>query len=152
MAQDHPIVLISYSHDSPAHAERVLALANRLRRDGIDCRLDQYETSALEGWPQWMERQIADADFVLVVCTATYLRREKGVETPGIGQGARWEAALILQLIYDADSLNKHVLPVLFAHEDREHIPSPLKRATYYVLDSDAGYDRLYRKIIAFLC
>jgi hypothetical protein len=44
MTQTHPpIVLISYSHDTPAHVERVLALANRLRRDGIDCRLDQMQ-------------------------------------------------------------------------------------------------------------
>jgi hypothetical protein len=44
-----PRVFISYSHDSPEHADRVLALADRLRAEGIDCHLDQYETSPPEG-------------------------------------------------------------------------------------------------------
>jgi hypothetical protein len=44
-----PTVFISYSHDSPEHVDRVLAFANQLRRDGIDCTLDQYETSPPEG-------------------------------------------------------------------------------------------------------
>jgi hypothetical protein len=35
-----PKVFISYSHDSPEHANRILALANRLRVEGIDCAVD----------------------------------------------------------------------------------------------------------------
>lgn len=42
-------VFISYSHDSPDHAERVRALADRLRADGLDCALDQYETAPPQG-------------------------------------------------------------------------------------------------------
>jgi hypothetical protein len=37
----HPRVLISYSHDSPDHADRVLALSDRLRAEEIDTILDQ---------------------------------------------------------------------------------------------------------------
>jgi hypothetical protein len=58
-----PKVFISYSHDSPAHADRVLALADRLRADGIDRILDQYEPWPAQGSPRWMERQLAAADF-----------------------------------------------------------------------------------------
>jgi hypothetical protein len=43
-----PKVFISYSHDSEAHEDRVLDLANRLRKDGIDAQIDQYETSPAE--------------------------------------------------------------------------------------------------------
>lgn len=35
-------VFISYSHDSDTHCERVLALSERLRTDGIETLLDQY--------------------------------------------------------------------------------------------------------------
>src|SRR5260370_42551780 len=62
-------VFISYSHDSQAHADDVLALANRPRADGVDCSVDQCEESPPEGWPQWMERQIRESKFVLVVCS-----------------------------------------------------------------------------------
>jgi SEFIR domain. len=35
-------VFISYSHDSDEHREKVLALSERLRDDGIHTLLDQY--------------------------------------------------------------------------------------------------------------
>jgi SEFIR domain len=47
-----PRVLISYSHDGPAHDDRVLALADRLRADGIDAMIDLYEPFPPEGWPR----------------------------------------------------------------------------------------------------
>src|SRR5205823_12416762 len=82
-----PIVFISYSHDSPEHADRVLALSDHLRADGIDCILDQYEDSPPEGFPRWMDRQIRAADFVLMICTPTYSRRVMGEEEPDKGHG-----------------------------------------------------------------
>ncbi len=76
-------VFISYSHDSQEHMDRVLALSDRLRREGIDCRIDQDEQSPPEGWPQWCGRQVEQSGFVLVACTQTYLRRFKGEEEAG---------------------------------------------------------------------
>ncbi len=84
---ESPKVFISYTHDSPEHIDRVLHLADRLRAEGVDCRLDQYETSPSEGWPRWMDRQIEWAVYVLVICTETYQRRFKGIEEPGKGLG-----------------------------------------------------------------
>ena len=66
-------VFISYTQDSSIHMERVLELSERLRSDGVDCNLDQYETSPPEGWPAWMRKQIKDAEFVLVICTEAYM-------------------------------------------------------------------------------
>jgi hypothetical protein len=73
-----PRLFISYSHDSAEHEDRVLALADRLRDDGIDALIDQYETAPPDGWPMWMDREIQRADFVAMVCTETYLRRVEG--------------------------------------------------------------------------
>ncbi len=145
--QIHPQVFISYSHDSPEHADRVLALSDRLLDEGIDCILDQYELSPPEGWPQWMVRHIRDADFVLMLCTETYYRRVMGDEKPGKGRGVRWEGKLIYQHIYDADSTNSKFIPVLFDSGQLEHIPTPLKGATHYRLDTDDGYELLYRRL-----
>ncbi len=142
-----PRVFISYSHDSPEHADRVLALSDRLRKDGIDCILDQYELSPPEGWPRWMDRHICDADFVLMLCTETYYRRVMGKEKPGIGRGVRWEGNLIYQHIYDDDSINSRFIPVLFDSGQLDHMPKPLKGATHYRLDTDDGYELLYRRL-----
>ena len=67
-----PKVFISYTHDSVEHMDRVLALSDRLRVEGIDCRIDQYEQSPAEEWPLWCDRQVEKSDFVLVVCTETH--------------------------------------------------------------------------------
>ena len=71
-------VFISYSHDSPEHSERVCALADRLRQDGIESHIDQYEPAPPQGGPRWMQQQIEHADFVMLVCTPTYRRRFEG--------------------------------------------------------------------------
>ncbi len=142
-----PTVFISYSHDSPEHADRVLALADQLIQDGIDCILDQYETSPPEGWPRWMDRHIRNSDFVIMICTETYYRRVMGEEEPGKGLGVKWEGNLIYQHIYGANTENVRFIPVLFEAGNVEHIPTPLKGATYYCLDPEQGYEDLYRRL-----
>ncbi len=127
-----PRVFISYSHDSPAHMDRVLELADRLRAEGVDATLDQYQTSPPEGWPRWMEAQLADADFVLVVCTPTYARRFGGREAPGKGRGATWEGAILTQHLYDHAGANTRFLPLVLRPEDEAHIPTVLRGATWY--------------------
>uniref|UniRef100_UPI0025F192E3 toll/interleukin-1 receptor domain-containing protein n=1 Tax=uncultured Thiodictyon sp. TaxID=1846217 RepID=UPI0025F192E3 len=87
----NPQIFLSYSHDSPEHRERVLALSERLRADGIDTRLDQYLNGTPdETWPRWMLNQLDWADRCLWVCTPTYYRRFRGLEAPGIGRGVDW--------------------------------------------------------------
>jgi hypothetical protein len=73
-------VFISYSHDSQEHCERVVALAEQLRRDGIDAWVDQFEKSPGQGWPLWCSRQILGAKYVLLICTEHYRTRFFGLE------------------------------------------------------------------------
>ena len=80
-----PTVFISYSHDSEEHQDRVLKFSNKLREEGIDCSIDQYEDSPAEGWPKWMDRSVKKSDFVLVVCTKTYYDRVMGEDENGMG-------------------------------------------------------------------
>ena len=58
----HEEIFISYSHDSVEHVKYVLGLSNRLRSEGIDSILDQYETSPPEGWPRWMDKKIRESN------------------------------------------------------------------------------------------
>lgn len=138
---------ISYSHDSPEHVQQVACLAAQLREDGIDVALDLWVSTPPEGWPQWMERQIRGARFVLVICTDTYNHRSRGEESQGRGLGVRWESLLTYQHIYDADSLNNRFVPVLLRREDEVHIPTPLRATSYYCVAEAAGYQLLYRRL-----
>jgi tetratricopeptide (TPR) repeat protein len=140
-----PKVFISYSHDSLEHSDRVRELSDRLRADGIDCILDQYELSPPEGWPRWTEKQIADADFVLMVCTETYRRRLMGEERPGTGLGVRWEGHLIYQHIYNPGAVNAKFIPVLLESGEVNHIPTLLQGVAHYRAHTEEGYEELYR-------
>jgi hypothetical protein len=139
-------VFISYSHDTPEHKRRVLALAGRLRENnGIDAIVDTYEQSPPQGWPAWCETEIDKADFVLMVCTATYLRRVRGEEEPSTGHGVLWEARLIRQDIYDAGSaINKYV-PVVLSDGSPSHVPRPVRGATIFHVETPEGYEGLCR-------
>src|SRR5262249_33726623 len=70
-------VFISYAHEPgvPGHADQMLDLADRLNADGLDCMVDQYVDNPPGGFPLWMEQQIREARFVLMVCTPAYYRR-----------------------------------------------------------------------------
>ncbi|MEG3845403.1 TIR domain-containing protein [Microcoleus sp. herbarium19] len=142
-----PKVFISYSHDSQEHKDRILQLADRFRDDGIDCNIDQYEDSPPEGWQRWMLNQVEAADFVLVVCTEQYDRRFRGHEEGGKGKGATWEGGVIIQELYDAQGKNLKFIPVTFTPQDTDFIPSPLRAATNYRLNSTDGYEQLYRRL-----
>jgi SEFIR domain len=141
-----PSVFISYSHDSGHHVDRVLALADQLRADSIDVRLDQYEPAPPAGWPAWMQQQVSTTDFVVLVCTPTFRRRFDREEAPGEGLGATWEGMLAQQLLYEAGARNHRLLPVVFEDADpKQDIPLSLRAYTHYRLV--AGYEELLRRI-----
>ncbi len=135
MASDPPKVFISYSHDSPEHAQHVLELAERLRKDGVDAQLDQYVAGTPpEGWPRWMLNRLDWANFVLAICTETYYRRFRGHEDRVKGKGADWEGNLITLEMYDAKSTTAKFAPVLFDGQNARFIPEPLRGHTQYLL------------------
>lgn len=138
-------VFISYSHDSTEHTRRVRQLSDRLRVGGVDCRIDQYEIAPPEGWRQWMDRQLAWADYVLTVCTETYHRRVRGDEEPGRGLGAAYEGSILLELLYAAGMRNGRTIPVLFRGAGTEDVPIPLRQYTRYRLWNE--YEDLYRHL-----
>ncbi len=145
MEGTNPKVFISYSHDSKEHQDRVLELSNKLRNEGIDCTLDQYEDSPPEGWPKWMDRNVKNSDFVLVVCTETYYNRVMATDEKG--NGIKWESTLIYQQLYNAGSNNIKFIPVIFPDGKFENIPEPLQGSTFYYVDDKDSYEKLYWRL-----
>jgi hypothetical protein len=140
-------VFVSYSHDSHDHMDRVLGLCNRLRADGVDCIIDQYEMSPTQGWPRWTEAQVEEANYVLVACTEVYGRRFKGKERAGDGLGVKWEGAVITQTLYDSEANNDKFIPILFGPQDAVNVPTVLRGVTRYDVTTPEGYTRLYRRL-----
>lgn len=144
-ARTVPRVFISYSRESAEHMSRVLEFAQRLRTDGIDCWLDQFEQAPALGFLRWMQREIANAEFVLLVCTATYRRRFDGVEEPGQGHGVIFESSLMLQELYENGAENRKFIPVVFAPATRNDIPLVLRAVPSYEIPS--AHDALVKRI-----
>jgi sugar/nucleoside kinase (ribokinase family) len=142
-----PKVFISYSWDSNEHKARVLELSDRLRANGVDCNIDQYEIAPFQGWSRWMIDQIEWAEFVLVVCTEEYEQRFRGRGETGRGLGVRWEGAIITQTIYDDEARNTKFIPIVFSSQELNYIPNPLRSATRYVLATEDDYEDLYRHL-----
>ena len=135
-------VFISYSHDSKGHNAFVLSIADRLRKDGVECHLDQYvRGDPTEGWLSWMESQIKQATVVLMVCTQKYLEhfvREKSGEN---SKGVAFEAKVISQELRAKGKTS--FIPVIKDEEDQENIPLEFKGRSTYALPRD--YKALYR-------
>jgi tetratricopeptide (TPR) repeat protein len=130
-------VFVSYSHDSPEHRANILDLTQELRRAGIDAQIDHFVESAPPlSWPLWMNEQIDQADYVLVVVTETYARRFMNREQPGRGLGVRWEGAIITSELYYASDDRVKFIPVVVDASDSTHIPTPLRLTTWYNVDT----------------
>jgi tetratricopeptide (TPR) repeat protein len=143
-----PTALISYSHDSPEHEQRVLELCNRLRARGIDAFVDQFLPGApSEGWPLWMERQIESRDFTLMVCTEAYRQRFMEEEASGIGRGVVWEARILRNLLYEDSERHSRIVPVLIESGARPFVPTVF-RSHFYDLSDERGFESLLRHLL----
>ena len=145
--EHNPIVFINYSQDSASLADKVLELSNKLRSEGIDTILDQYEESPAEGWPRWMEKSIDKAEYVLVIGSKGSLDKQTGKVPAGSGRGVKWESNIIYQKLYNADSLNTKFIPIVFDEKDLSFIPTPLQGATFYNVSTQSGYNKLYWRL-----
>lgn len=70
-----PTVFVSYSWDSSEHKSWTRDFATRLRSDGVDATLDQWQAIPGDQLPQFMETAIRDNDYVLIICTPKYKAR-----------------------------------------------------------------------------
>ena len=78
-----PSAIISYSWDSEVHKTWVREIATRLRLNGVDVKLDQWHVKPGQSLTQFMEKEIVECDYVIIICTPNYykksLNRQGGV-------------------------------------------------------------------------
>lgn len=102
-----PKAFISYSHDSLEHKKWVLDFATRLRNTGVDATLDQWELNPGDDLPHFMERHLASADRVLMVCTEQYVSKANA----GAG-GVGYEKMIVTADLLKTIDSNK-VIPLI---------------------------------------
>ena len=100
----NPRVFISYSSTDPNNVAWVRTLANKLRYNGVDARLDNFRLKAGQDLPQWMTNEIVMADKVILVCDKLYAQK---ADTRRSGVG--WETMIIQgDMLFNQDR-NKYI-------------------------------------------
>lgn len=141
----NPTVFISYSWDDEIHKGWVRDLATRLRGDGVDVILDQWETAPGDQLPVFMDRAIRNNNYVLVVCTPKYKTRSDNREG-GVGYEGDIMTAEVL-----TNRSHRKFIPILRHGTWKQAAPSWLS-GKYYVDFCGApyperGYDDLLTTI-----
>ncbi len=79
-----PRAFISYSHDSEEHNDWVRRLATRLRENGVDASIDQWDLRPGADMAAFMHDGVSQSDRVILVCTPTYCEKADA-GTGGVG-------------------------------------------------------------------
>ncbi len=118
-------VLVSYVHGESWHTEWVRQLATKLRDNGIDARLDQWDLSPGMDLPQWMCNELDLADRVLLVCDEAYARKADG-RHGGVG----WESRLVQgDLLHCQQSNPDKYVPIVRSERVEDGTPHFLRGA-----------------------
>ncbi len=140
-----PRVFFSYSWENDEHKHWVLELAGKLRNDGIDVILDRWDLRPGLDKTLFMERSVADSDFVLIICTPKYAN--KAEERDG---GVGYEAMIITGQLASNISQGKFI-PLLRAGSWQTSTPIWLQTKLGVDMStnpySKAAYDELLRQL-----
>jgi hypothetical protein len=136
-----PRALLCYSHDGPEHDKWVSDLATRLRQDGIETVLDQWEVEPGDHLPEFMEKAIRETDFVVMICTPRYKERLE----QRIG-GVGYEGDIITsELLKDRN--HRKFKPVLRSGEWYEAAPTSLTGKAFVDLRGEPYSEEQYRQL-----
>ena len=140
-----PRVFVSYSWEGDDHKHWVHALATRLRSDGVNAILDQWNLRPGSDKNLFMERSVVDSDLVLIVGTPTYARKANE-RTGGVG----YEAMIITGQLAQQISQEKFI-PILKAGTWETSTPVWLQTKVGVDLSAtpyaQGTYDDLLRRI-----
>ena len=112
-------------------------LADYLRNYGVNCTIDQYyKDSPPPSWQQWMEQQIEESQFVLMVCSPSYshlISRKKAATMAQRGLGSQFEGLIMYGcLSKDPSVARRKFIPVFFGRRVTEQIPTVVADSTSY--------------------
>ena len=139
---EHPKVFISYSHDSPEHRRWVSELGAKLRHNGVDAILDQWDLGLGDDIALFIEHSIKHSDRVLVICTDRYVKKANDREG-GVGYEVQIVTA---QLVQDL-GVDKFI-PVIRQASGEEKTPAFLGTRVYADFRSDGQFESEFDKLI----
>jgi len=133
---------LPYSWDDETHRAWVRDLATQLRADGVDVRLDHWHTVPGDQLPEFMEREIRDNDYVIIVCTPKYRAKYEG-RMGGVG----YEGDIMTAEVF-AKRNHRKFIPVLARGSWAESAPAWLSGKDYVDLSDTARYAERYQNLL----
>jgi hypothetical protein len=141
-----PLAFLSYSWEGAEHREWVTKLAERLRGEsGVEVIFDRWHLNPGNDKLHFMERAVAECDFVIVVCTPTY--RERADKRQG---GVGYESMVITAELAKQVLTNKFI-PVLREGTWVSSVPSYLGSRMGVNLSDDPCDEGEYENLLRVL-
>ncbi len=138
-SSDNPKVFISYSWDNEEHKEWVLNLADRLCDDGIDVILDRYYLKPGKNLPHFVETSISKSERIIIVFTPNYkLKADK--RDGGVG----YEYSIMNADLYNDQTANEKVIPVLRTGSTKESIPAFMQQFIHIDIRNNDNFETSY--------
>ena len=138
-----PSVFISYSWDSPSHRNWVRQFATDLRGAGVDAWLDQWEVQLGHDVTRFMDRGVAEADYVLLVCTENFGR--KANERVG---GVGYEQSIVTSELLRAHPNHGRFVCILRQGAPSAAIPRYMQSRVWVDCREDATYRDALQQIL----
>jgi hypothetical protein len=139
-------VFLSYAWESDEYKLWVKQLAVRLRADGVNARLDEWDLPKNGNIPEFMNREVREADWVLVVCSPGYQQRVRDTEDGKRVSGDGWEIRLLSSNIFVTNT-NK-ILAVLARGRWQDAAPDSLRGQLYFDLSEPQTFEKNYRALL----
>ncbi|MDE0072154.1 MAG: toll/interleukin-1 receptor domain-containing protein [Caldilineaceae bacterium] len=136
---------VSYSWDDEEHKDWVAILATELRNDGVETVLDQWHTAPGDQLTEFMETQIRENSFVLVICTPNY--RQRSDERMG---GVGYEGNIMTAEVLNQGNHRKFI-PILAQATWENAAPSWLRGKYYLDFSSPNKLKKNYPDLITTL-
>ena len=134
-------VFVSYSHDSTEHKQWVSEFATRLRRDGVNAILDQWDLG-IDDINLFIERGFKDSDKVLVVCTDRYVRKAND------GEGSvGYESMIVTSKLVEDLGTNKFI-PIIRQTLAEDKTPEFLKERVYVDFTDDNQFEEKFEELL----
>ena len=139
-------VFLSYAWESDEFRTWVKALATRLREDGVEARLDDWHLPKNGNIPEFMNREVREADWVLVLCSPGYQQRVRATEDGERVSGVGWESRLLSGGLLVTNQ-NK-ILAVLAQGQWQHAAPDSLLGQIYFDISHPATFEENYEGLV----
>jgi hypothetical protein len=144
------LVFISYAWEDDDYKLLIKRLAARLRKNGVDARLDAWRQEGLT-IPDFMSHEIRHADKILVVCSPQYRRKVHAMEDGERISGVGWESMLVTSRLWaDVDQRNK-IVAVLLRGTWKKAASDFIVGLPYFDLSNMAQFEANYQGLLQSL-